>query len=149
MWCTYTIHVTLVQLVSYMYVLHGYHAFHELVSQLLLLILNIYPPPPPVRTETKQETLDNSLLSYMGQSASEADLREAFCRDVDAYSFEFDKNQVAGPRPGGPGGPRDEKPAKCDVLPQTACAVAYDSGTCSGGWKLVIPIGELRYLAPI
>merc|ERR1719237_328147 len=98
-----------------------------------------------VRTETKQETLDNSLLSYMGQSASEADLREAFCRDVDAYSFEFDKNQVAGPRPGGPGGPRDEKPAKCDVLPQTACAVAYDSGTCSGGWKLVIPIGELRF----
>ena len=95
----------------------------------------------------------------MGQSASEADLREAFCRDVDAYSFEFNKNQVAGPpvvpsvvpsvvparaSPGGPGGPRDEKPAKCDVVPQTACAVAYDSGTCSGGWKLVIPIGELR-----
>ena len=91
----------------------------------------------------------------MDQSASQDDLREAFCRDIDAYSFEFNKNQVApvappvAPpvvqvRPGGPGGPRDEKPAKCDVLPQTACAVAYDSGTCSGGWKLVIPIGELR-----
>ena len=82
--------------------------------------------------------MENSLLTYMGQSANEADLREAFCRDIDAYSFEFDKN------PGGPGGPRDEKPAKCEVVPQTACAVAYDSGTCNGGWKLVIPIGELR-----
>ena len=27
---------------------------------------------------------------------------------------------------------RDEKPANCDVVPQSACAVAYDSGTCSG-----------------
>ena len=103
--------------------------------------------PPSARTETKQESLENSLLSYMGQSANEADLREAFCRDIDAYSFEFDKSQVAPVvpgGPGGPGGPRDEKPPNCDVVPQTACAVAYDSGTCSGGWKLVIPIGELR-----
>ena len=112
--------------------------------------------PPPARTETKQESLENSLLTYMGQSANEADLREAFCRDIDAYSFEFDKNQVSVPpvappvvpvvpvRPVGPGGPRDEKPAGCDVVPQSACALAYDSGTCSGGWKLVIPIGELR-----
>ena len=100
----------------------------------------------------------------MGQSPSQADLREAFCRDIDAYSFEFNKQQtpapapvsvsVPGPGPGqglGPGlgpragGPRDERPAKCDVIPQTACAVAYDSGSCSGGWKLVIPVGELRF----
>ena len=27
---------------------------------------------------------------------------------------------------------RDEKPDNCDVVPQSACAVAYDSGTCSG-----------------
>ena len=55
---------------------------------------------------------------------------------------------------------RDEKPDNCDVVPQSACAVAYDSGTCSGkkkgignflhnlfkgGWKLVIPVGELRF----
>ena len=77
----------------------------------------------------------------MGQSPSQSDLREAFCRDIDAYSFEFDKQQVQV----GPGGPRDEKPAKCDVVPQTACAVGYDSSSCSGGWKLVIPIGELRF----
>lgn len=44
----------------------------------------------PVRTESKQESLQNSLMTYMGESASENDLREAFCRDIDAYSFEFD-----------------------------------------------------------
>ena len=32
--------------------------------------------PPSVRTESKQESLDGSLLTYMGSSASEADLRE-------------------------------------------------------------------------
>ena len=118
-------------------------------------LVDFIPPPPPARTETKQESLENSLLTYMGQSASEADLREAFCRDIDAYSFEFDKSQVpvssrpsvpvVSVVPAGPAGPRDEKPARCDVVPQTACAVGYDSGTCSGGWKLVIPIGELRF----
>ena len=112
----------------------------------IIIIVDIIDPPHhlPVRTETKQESLENSLLSYMGESANEADLREAFCRDIDAYSFEFDKNQLAPVVSGGPGGPRDEKPAKCDVVPQTACAVGYDSSTCSGGWKLVIPVGELR-----
>ena len=35
-------------------------------------------------------------MSYMGESASENDLREAFCRDIDAYSFEFDS---PGPAP--------------------------------------------------
>ena len=42
-----------------------------------------------VRTESKEETLQRSLLSYMGNTSSENDLREAFCRDIDAYSFEF------------------------------------------------------------
>ena len=121
-----------------------------------------------IRTESKQESLDKSLLSYMGESASQNDLKEAFCRDIDAYSFEFEpRTQVvggggrAGPVTVGPGY-RDEKPNKCDVVPQSACAVGYDSSTCSGkllfrfvycknkvfikgGWKLIIPIGELRF----
>ena len=33
---------------------------------------------------------------------------------------------------GGHGGYRDEKPAKCDVVPQSACALAYDSSKCDG-----------------
>ena len=31
------------------------------------------------------------------------------------------------------------KPARCENVPTTACAVAYDSSTCNGGWRLVIP----------
>merc|ERR1712062_215182 len=27
----------------------------------------------------------------------------------------------------------------------TACAVAYDSSTCNGGWRLVIPQVEMRF----
>jgi len=120
-----------------------------------------------VRTESKEETLQRSLLSYMGNTSSENDLREAFCRDIDAYSFEFQQQpqvlqpappQVVVPSPTlqpspppapvpiyGHGQWRDEKPEKCDVVPQSACALAYDSDDCDGGWKLVIPIGELRF----
>ena len=58
--------------------------FFELYSDILKLNLI------PVRTESKQESLQNSLMTYMGESASENDLREAFCRDIDAYSFEFE-----------------------------------------------------------
>ena len=62
----------------------------------------------PVRTESKQESLQNSLMTYMGESASENDLREAFCRDIDAYSFEFDQPGLKAlppasyPAPSGP-----------------------------------------------
>ena len=44
-----------------------------------------------MRTESREETLGGSLLSHMGQSPSQTDLREAFCRDIDASSFEFNK----------------------------------------------------------
>ena len=57
--------------------------------------------------------------------------------DTDDYSFEFDQpapastnlvSTVLNTTPGY----RDEKPEKCDVVPQSACAVAYDSGSCDG-----------------
>lgn len=98
---------------------------------------------PLGRTETMQESLSNSLLSQMdAKKASQAELREAFCRDIDAYSFEF---QPTG-APGGAIQPiRDERPSNCDVVPRSACAIGYDSSTCTGGWKLVIPMGELRF----
>merc|ERR1712106_64327 len=101
---------------------------------------------PLGRTENMQESLSNSLLRQMDAQSSEAELREAFCRDIDAYSFEFQPSvsQIVAPRTAIQ--PiRDERPAKCDVVPRSACAVAYDSSSCSGGWKLVIPMGELRF----
>ena len=79
-----------------------------------------------VRTESREETLGGSLLSHMGQSPSQADLREAFCRDIDAYSFEFNKQQtppapspglVPAPVPGpAPGGPRDGDSSSIHIM---------------------------------
>ena len=40
----------------------------------------------------------------------------------------------------------DERPSPmCDHVPRSACALAYDSAKCSGGWKLVIPEGNIRF----
>jgi len=102
---------------------------------------------PLGRTETMQESLSSSLLRQMDPNqASEAELREAFCRDIDAYSFDLEPPPVSGRSGLQPVVPmRDEKPLGCDTVPVSACAIAYDSSSCSGGWKLVIPVGELRF----
>ena len=40
----------------------------------------------------------------------------------------------------------DERPSpSCMQVPRSACAIGYDSSTCSGGWKLIIPEGQLRF----
>ena len=40
----------------------------------------------------------------------------------------------------------DERPSKsCSTVPRSACAIAYDSHDCTGGWKLVVPQGQLRF----
>ena len=46
------------------------------------------------RTETQEEVLSKSLLKHIDENtASEDDILEAYCRDVDAYSFEFNQDQ--------------------------------------------------------
>ena len=30
-------------------------------------------------------------------------------------------------------------------VPRSACAIAYDSHDCSGGWRLIIPEGQVRF----
>merc|ERR1712059_248360 len=121
------------------------------------------------RTETYQESLQNSLLQHVDpKAASEAEIREAFCRDIDAYSYEFEPKVVPnlglGPSPtvtstlsprqivvinnvGPPSAPRATgKPDQCPHVPQTACAVAHDSHDCDGGWDLVlVPGAEMRF----
>ena len=45
---------------------------------------------PNSRTQTKEESLANSLLTWIDPKNATADeIREAFCRDIDAFSFEF------------------------------------------------------------
>ena len=49
------------------------------------------------------------------------------------------EKQVAAPPP-------DERPnPSCSHVQRSACAIAYDSSTCSGGWKLHIPEGQIRF----
>ena len=75
------------------------------------------------------------------------------CRDVDAYSFDLAPAPAPAPAPQQPGlvvvaalPGRDDRPASCDPVPRSACAVTYDSSSCSGGWKLVVAPGQqLRF----
>ena len=47
------------------------------------------------QTETPQETIDKSLLKQMDvKTSSEDDLLEAYCRDIDAYSFDLNQQNV-------------------------------------------------------
>merc|ERR1719318_1704600 len=88
------------------------------------------------RIETKNESLSNSLLTQInGGNVTDSELKEAFCRDIDAFSFEFQaiNESTAVPYP------------TCSQVPESACAVAYDKHDCIGGWKLVIPQGQLRF----
>jgi len=106
---------------------------------------------PLGRTETMQETLSNSLLRQMDPKVASAnDMKEAFCRDIDANSFDFERpltptagtaRQGLSSLPLAPVG----KPPQCQDVPLSACAVAYDSHDCTGGWRLVIPQGGLRF----
>ena len=45
---------------------------------------------PLGRTEYKNESLANSILSQIDpKTVTDLELKEAFCRDIDAFSFEF------------------------------------------------------------
>jgi len=94
---------------------------------------------PLGRTESANESLSNSLLTRMDcKNATDAELTEAFCRDIDSFSFEL--------QPPIPDPPKDLRPnLSCSVVPKSACALAYNTHDCTGGWKLVIPKGELRF----
>jgi len=86
------------------------------------------------RTQTKEESLSNSLLKQIDPKNVTADeIKEAFCRDIDAFSFEFKET-------------KDERPSLlCMKVPDDACAVAYDSAKCTGGWRLVLPEGQRQF----
>jgi len=56
-------------------------------------------PPPDIKTVEENEkkineTLENSLLSSIDpEKASETEIREAYCRDIDTFSWEFAEPQ--------------------------------------------------------
>ena len=75
------------------------------------------------RTESYQESLATSLLSRLNsKSISEAELTEAFCRDVDSFSFEFERQE--SPRRAVPSRPQttqinSNKPPLCAEVIQS------------------------------
>jgi len=89
---------------------------------------------PDNRTETKEESLARSLLKYVNTTtASKADLTEAFCRDIESFNEAFQMDDSV-------------RPDSCEEVPDTVCAVLYDSGTCGGGWELQVRPGAQRRL---
>jgi len=95
--------------------------------------------------------MTNSLLKQIDPKKATADeLREAFCRDVDAYSFDLQRiaspaNTVSVPPPH-QHDENEERPSLfCEKVPPGVCAVAYDSSNCNGGWKLILAEGQIQF----
>ena len=93
------------------------------------------------RTPTIEESLSNSLLTKLDKDkATEDDITEAFCRDVDFFSFymnTYDGKQDPSLK--------DGKPPNCEKIPKEACGVAYDSSSCSGGWAIYLKEGGISF----
>jgi len=86
---------------------------------------------------TREGSLAFSLLDKIDPGKVAVDeIKEAFCRDVDNLDL---KPQEAVET-------EDQRPNLfCDPVPSSACALVYDSSSCSGGWKLAIPEAETRF----
>ena len=92
-------------------------------------------PIPLDRTETPDEALKYSLLSFLPPNISHPDLLEGFCRDLEAFSDIFQMEDL------------HHRPPGCRPIERQHCAVLYDSSTCSeGSWRLNVTDGEQRQL---
>merc|ERR1712107_82120 len=109
------------------------------------------PKLQPQNQLAPRRQLTNSLLTQIDPKKASADeLREAFCRDVDAFSFEFAQTpqQPASVAPVTRAPVvHDERPDRgyCKKVPISVCAVAYDSPSCRSGWTLPIAEGQLQF----
>jgi len=87
---------------------------------------------PDLKTPSPEQALNASLLAQIDtQVATANEMKEAFCRDVDSFSLNFDVDP--------------ERPPKCQPVPQNACGIVYDSSRCNGGWKLIITQGQITF----
>jgi len=107
--------------------------------------------PMPQNQLAPRRQMTNSLLKQIDPKKATADeLREAFCRDVDAYSFDLQRiaspDQTVSVPPPHQHEEGDERPSLfCQKVPQGVCAVAYDSSNCNGGWKLMLAEGQIQF----
>jgi len=94
---------------------------------------------PTDRTETPEESLEESILSILTSSNStnltRNTLDEAFCRDIEAFSEAFQVDDLF------------HRPDNCQPIASDHCAVLYDSSTCAtDSWQLLVKSGEQRQL---
>jgi len=109
---------------------------------------------PTERTQTPEEALELSIWSphntFNISILSEAELDEAFCRDIESFSPAFtprvtpqtlQRNSTMVP---------DLRPQNCPEIAPTVCAMLFDSASCSpSGWSLEIVSGtqkQMRFL---
>jgi len=99
------------------------------------------------RTQTIEESLDESLLGVLiplegssraSQSATNVTdeiLKEALCRDLEAFDEVFEVDDL------------DHRPEYCPPIKNSMCAVLYDSSSCmEGTWKLEVTSGTQKQL---
>ena len=92
-------------------------------------------PIPLDRTESPEEALKYSLLSFLPTNISKPDLLEALCRDLEAFSVIFQLEDF------------HQRPQGCSLIARPHCAVLFDSSTCStGSWRLEVGDGDQRQL---
>jgi len=94
---------------------------------------------PTNRTETPEESLEESILSILTSSnttnLTKETLDEAFCRDVEAFSEAFQVDDLY------------HRPDNCQPIASDHCAVLYDSSSCApDSWQLLVRGGEQRQL---
>ena len=92
-------------------------------------------PIPLDRTESPEEALNYSLLTFLPTNISKPDLLEALCRDLEAFSDTFQLEDF------------HQRPRGCSPIARPHCAVLFDSSTCStGSWRLEVGDGDQRQL---
>ena len=82
------------------------------------------------------------------------ELRAALCRDIDALGSQesllpsppVQATPAPSDQPPSPPDLPDERPSPdCVPVPRSHCALAYDSSTCRGGWKLLVTEGQRTF----
>jgi len=112
--------------------------------------------------EKPEDTINKSLLKYLDPNTTPDDvLLEAYCRDIDAYSFDLNKEHLEAPNienrqanvyaqqpPTTTGVPQYEdpnRPANCEQIPVGDCASGHDSKDCLNSWTLEIKEGKMQF----
>merc|ERR1712059_243076 len=89
---------------------------------------------PTNRSETANEALADSILTFLPSNITEPILKQAFCRDVESFSDVFEVDDL------------HHRPTGCPTIEDSHCATLYDSSSCNRGWRLNVDNGDQKRL---